>query len=524
MNKRDDILSRQYRPASGPETGENVKCEDDVSGTQKSPTSGALSTAPRTHHDTSGGGGESGARDGGGGLGQPHSSDLADQTGEPPLHVPPLKLKIERKPLSPSPALDPSPTVVGTPTGGNGQHQTSYSADSERSSGPLSLATPQANHLRPDLPISPVSTPPAPGITSTRLDYDMYESGLEPVHPDDVPSIFKRGHPSRPQSGLAKVPEEPPTHHFPPSPPPLSPTPDAENAPEVAYSQTTTHMPPPSDDTISVASTSKKSRRARMFSLADMGIRFGGKSSPKGAADGAATKIPKDLEFVFSATGSVLVFYARKDLGYLTKIAAPFRRADRFDLSERLGKDKAAPAGMSPRLVAAGDHSVAAFVVEGDTARLSHWDRTGEMCQVPFSPYPGVVPSALAVSRDDTRVVLACGREVFLYSRLYGRMCLEANLSAHSKTAQYTAPGRPIQRVNFSVDSKKLIISTQENEAGTKKPVYVSIYDCFGSREVRLDRELAPVHLNLVSGHRSKPFGSDISDALTRGHATGLRI
>ncbi|KAJ2891123.1 hypothetical protein MKZ38_000910 [Zalerion maritima] len=415
--------------------------------------------------------------------------------------VPPLK--IERKPVLASPALSTSPTMVGTPpVAGNNSRPESYGIESERSSTALSPTSPQHRLSPPVVPVSPVSTPPIQGANSSSTSL-VYESGLEVVDEASVPRRFVQQYPRRPRSGiqdggLPEVIEESSSPiQYPPSPTPISePAGEEDKGPEM-YSPHPLHTRNQSSETASITSggTAKK-KGTSIFSR----LSFGSRSSS--ASDSTPTKTPEDLEFQFSATSAVLLLYSRKGMGYLTRIPAPFHRAQRFYLGNEPGQGGMI-SGLSARLVAGGDSSVAALVVEGKSARLMHFDQWGNCCQAPFLAFPQTVPTSLAVSRDDSKIALGCGQVVHLYSRIHGRLSLEATLNCHSNALTYAPSNRRIQRVNFSMDSKKLIAATQESENPQKQPVFVCTWDCFGNKEANLDKELNPVHLSLGYGNDS---------------------
>jgi len=152
---------------------------------------------------------------------------------------------------------------------------------------------------------------------------------------------------------------------------------------------------------------------------------------------------------------------------------------------------------VSIRLVEGGTVSVAALIYEGKTLKLLWFDQLGHRAEVLVGDM-SAVPSALAVSRDDSKIALACGSVVQLYSAMHGALYLTASLPSHSTASEYPQESRRIQRLAFSVDSRKLVAATQEYMNSYKRPVYVRIWDCF-AKEARSEVELEPVWLSLVS-------------------------
>ena len=215
----------------------------------------------------------------------------------------------------------------------------------------------------------------------------------------------------------------------------------------------------------------------------------------------ALPPIPADLQFRFSAAGTSLLAWTRKD-SHITLLHRPPPYGAwaglRLDLLPAGRVDGMQPGQPSIRLVEGGTRGVACVLYEGSKLKLLWFDAAGARMEHELGDMRAV-PSALAVSRDDARVALACAGTVQLFwTGQGGGLRPLATLQAHSAAYDYPEDSRRIHRLGFSVDSQRLLAATQEYVHSHKRPVTVRIWDCFGA-DVALSRELEPVWLGLVS-------------------------
>ena len=227
-------------------------------------------------------------------------------------------------------------------------------------------------------------------------------------------------------------------------------------------------------------------------------------SKLSGKSSAARQPIPVDLQFRFSAAGTSLLLWTKKDCQGITLIYRPSPHAawagHRLHLQPSAPSPGAGPeptSAPSVRLAEGGTRGVACVVYEGYGLKLLWFDAAGRCLQHPLGDLRSV-PSALAVARDDTRVALACGGAIQLFSVAQGELRPVATLQAHSAAYEYPEDSRRIHRLGFSTDSKRLLAATQEYVNSHRRPVTVRIWDCFG-KDVSLNRELDPIWLGLVS-------------------------
>jgi hypothetical protein len=100
----------------------------------------------------------------------------------------------------------------------------------------------------------------------------------------------------------------------------------------------------------------------------------------------------------------------------------------------------------------------------------------------------------LTISPDGTFVVLGCGAKIHVFQVLDGVLQFRQRLDWPIKT--FTANTRN-QKINFSVDSKKLTVASQVSATPQKHAVHLTIWECSGS-EIRLELILDPIPLTIV--------------------------
>ncbi|KAK3352435.1 hypothetical protein B0T25DRAFT_185914 [Lasiosphaeria hispida] len=181
----------------------------------------------------------------------------------------------------------------------------------------------------------------------------------------------------------------------------------------------------------------------------------------------AAICTPVDLCFCFSAVGKNLLLWRPANPGYIIKLHSPFRDGTKLLLRRATAvpstQSSNAESGITAELVEGGEHLVAAVIFENGHWKLVCFDGQG----TPHGVYlpADLSPIALAVSRDDAKVAIGCGKTVLFYGINNGVPVTLKQLPAHSQCAT-TMPDtyrvQRLQKLNFSTDSKTLIAATQE--------------------------------------------------------------
>lgn len=109
---------------------------------------------------------------------------------------------------------------------------------------------------------------------------------------------------------------------------------------------------------------------------------------------------------------------------------------------------------------------------------------------------------ALALSPNGTMVALGCGEYSLVY-RMAGHDFLEPMKLPHSKRSSRAAIRA--QKLNFSVDSQRLVSCIQTERTSHKHDVYAAIWACSESG-ILLETELDPVELSVVRNALSIPY------------------
>ncbi|ORY18409.1 hypothetical protein BCR34DRAFT_554164 [Clohesyomyces aquaticus] len=107
----------------------------------------------------------------------------------------------------------------------------------------------------------------------------------------------------------------------------------------------------------------------------------------------------------------------------------------------------------------------------------------------------------LALAPDGANIALGCGSFTLVYR------VLNSELRGPWKLSPPTDLGNRAVRVhklNFSIDSKRLISSIQVEKNSHKHAVYVAIWTCFGA-DLTLESQLDPVSLTVVRVSASNP-------------------
>lgn len=151
------------------------------------------------------------------------------------------------------------------------------------------------------------------------------------------------------------------------------------------------------------------------------------------------------------------------------------------------------------RLVGAGNHLVVVVVNQDKHYKLYYFDQYARRVEIQLED-SSVLPTALAVSRDDSKIAICCGATVFVYEVTIHAARLMGSVPAHSRGSNLPA-NRRLQQANFSLDSTRLVTATQEYHGTEKSPyqVHVSLWRCLPLSVPVLEVELDPVVLDLVS-------------------------
>ena len=294
--------------------------------------------------------------------------------------------------------------------------------------------------------------------------------------------------------GSFPPPIRPPSRYGPVTP--ISPS--IPEYPEAREEQLAQAQRPFDPTAIISASSSVKSKKGSFFSS----MRFGAKSVSM------RPSLPVDLQFRFSAAGTNLFVWSKKEGQSITILYRPSLRGIwaglKLDLQPPMATLAMETSPPSIRLVEGGTRCVACVIYEGHEPKLLWFDAAGMRLEHSLGDMRAV-PSALAVSRDDARVALASGGTIQMFSAGQGELRLLATLQAHSAAYDYPEENKRIHRLSFSVDSKRLVAATQEYVNLHKRPVTIRIWDCVG-RDVSLNRELDPVWLSSVSHPSTYPM------------------
>ncbi|KAK3324466.1 hypothetical protein B0T19DRAFT_477361 [Cercophora scortea] len=376
-----------------------------------------------------------------------------------------------------------------------------HSSARDHSSGSWSTFSPQPS-TEPDTPASEDRPfyhegSQAPSITSQQ------RSPREPLSPAAESSYTI-------DDGLQAVhtEERKPRLPHPPHPP---------ATPEPRHYVPQPYIPSPAKTpSLSGGSATSKSK-TNILSSFGLGKRTSAKSSNRGSIEKATSiPVPEDLSFCFSAAGTSLLLWTKKTADHIVKLHWPFEDGQKLWLTTP--GEANTP---SLRLVQAGTSLVAAVAFADSKCKLFHYDQAGVRGEVVIQN-ANAVPTALAVSRDDTKIAVSCGAVVFLYNVTDGTVRLTGTPPAHSRSR--AVPGnRRLQRLNFSIDSKVLVVATQEHDEGQTYPIYVTLWRCLPeSPGLKFEAELDPVFLGL--GYGDDPGLSGIFCSIDQATFSNSRI
>ncbi|KAK4445449.1 hypothetical protein QBC34DRAFT_472342 [Podospora aff. communis PSN243] len=297
------------------------------------------------------------------------------------------------------------------------------------------------------------------------------------------------------------------------------------NLPEVDYGlvdRSHASSPRPSSPTApSIANSSRTSFRKK-FSV--FGIKFGGPKRSS-ASESLGASVPQDLQFRFSAAGTLLLLWSRRSPSHITKIPWPFQSGTLLEVHQQTDQNtirSGSGAAVSIRLVEGGTNSVAVVIVaDAKTSKLLYFDQDGHKAETAL----GLLPSAtaatcLAVSRDDAAIAVGSGAAIHLFRIVNRTPYLTHTLQPHSQCAAFSSSNSDqyrIQRVNFSPDSAFLIAATQEYAGSHKYPVHIRLFRCSASGlEPTIEHDLEPTSLSLGYGDDTGLTGIYSAVDLTR--------
>ncbi|KAK3687889.1 hypothetical protein B0T22DRAFT_489690 [Podospora appendiculata] len=367
-----------------------------------------------------------------------------------------------------------------------------YCDDTVRAQSDLDLTGGYSSYLDTQPTAPPRTTRAGKPDTPASEDRPYYHEGSQ------APSITSQQHsPRSPLSpagessytiddGLQAVEERKSRLPHPPHPPA---TPDPVHYVPQPYIPSSAKTP-----SLSGGSATSKSK-TNILSSFGLGKRTSAKVSNQGSVEKATLiPVPEDLSFCFSTAGTSLLLWTKKIADHIVKLHWPFEDGQKLSLTT---PGEASPPSL--RLVQAGTSLVAAVVFEGSKCKLFHFDQAGVRGEIVIQN-SNAVPTALAVSRDDTKIAVSCGAVVFLYNVTDGIARLIGTPPAHSRS-RTIAGNRRLQRLNFSIDSKVLVVATQEHDDGQTYPIYVTLWRFLPeSPGLKFEAELDPVNLGLGYG------------------------
>ncbi|KAK0636732.1 hypothetical protein B0T17DRAFT_651451 [Bombardia bombarda] len=301
-----------------------------------------------------------------------------------------------------------------------------------------------------------------------------------------------------------------------PTHPPQPPTPAQSDRDTWGYSNAPLQPASrhPSIDSSSGASSKKKTGRFPGFSFSrDKKTSPGSESKRSSTSEKPSPVIiPSNLSFCFTITGDTLLLWEGWSTKHIVKLPHPFNDGMRLSLysSSLTQSNVTEDSKLSVRLVEGGNKLVAAVVLEGKKWKLVYFDHQGLRRDKELPISTNVVPSALAVSRDDSKIAISCRYTVLLYDISQGEAKLIDRPAAHSgyqpRDDEKDGKTRWLQKINFSIDATFLVVATQEllkDKVTGKYPVYVSLWRWAPATDqasttpiVRLQVELDPVYID----------------------------
>ncbi|KAK4210659.1 hypothetical protein QBC37DRAFT_447781 [Rhypophila decipiens] len=309
-------------------------------------------------------------------------------------------------------------------------------------------------------------------------------------------------------SGLQVVEEQPQYHHHQPD----------HNS--LHYSSTRTSTP-----SVSEASSKEPAKKTGLFRLKKL-TSFTHHSSSSTSVDklpSSSTQrqnsIPEDLCFCFSVVGTALLLWRKRQTDHLVKLILPFSNGQKLSLRRFNSSNNI-------KLVGAGDHLVAVVVSQENKAgyELCCFDKYARRFETQLPDPGGLLPTAIAVSRDDDKMAICCGGTVLIYEMVENvGPKLAGSVPGHSRGSNLAA-NRRLQQANFSLDSTILVTATQEYHAGDKSPyqVHVRLWRWSSGSPPVLEIELDPVVLDL--GYGNDPGLSGVFCSIDHANPMNSRV
>ncbi|KAK1749479.1 hypothetical protein QBC47DRAFT_395701 [Echria macrotheca] len=208
--------------------------------------------------------------------------------------------------------------------------------------------------------------------------------------------------------------------------------------------------------------------------------------------DSPRKSLPPELDFKISATGKLLSLWDKKNFRYIVSLGnvnqdrdvyGSFRSARMFKLPEHTN-----PAMLTGSWVKAGDDIIATVVhvpTVGDPLNGSYKvlcfrssiQGDGLEGQIPWQP--NLVPKALAVSRNDLMVAVACESKVYIYQIIdHGLVPYGDALEVYDTNALQPY-GRIQQYINFSVNSDVLVVVSHMPQTESQADsVHIRLWRC----------------------------------------------
>lgn len=237
--------------------------------------------------------------------------------------------------------------------------------------------------------------------------------------------------------------------------------------------------------------------------------------------------IPEDLSFCFSAVGTALLMWRKRQTDHVARLILPFQNGQKLLLAPAsqpgsLREDR----NFSIKLVGAGN-DLAVVVASLDNKlgyMLCCFDKYARLFETHLPDPGGLLPTALAVSRDDSKIAICCGGMVLIYGMADNvGPKLVGSVPAHS-TGSNVPSNRRLQKANFSLDSTTLVTATQEYHGNVKSPyqVHVRLWRCLPDGPPVMEIELDPVVLEM--GYGNDPGLSSIFCSIDHTNPMNSRV
>ncbi|KAF2094249.1 hypothetical protein NA57DRAFT_60881 [Rhizodiscina lignyota] len=199
---------------------------------------------------------------------------------------------------------------------------------------------------------------------------------------------------------------------------------------------------------------------------------------PSASSSQSISPLPNTLAYCFSSSADRIFLWHTKDSVDLVRIDAPFQSAKSFSL---LRGDGSRDAGADVLDVAAGDRNVAVLSrYSGKSEILFLFDEHGGRHEAQPNAILGTGESkcySMSMSPKSTLIAIGWGSVVQVYKFSAGALVLQDVVRIHES---YSGGSLKYQTLNFSLDSRKLIVATQEDVGNPelKDNCHVRIWEC----------------------------------------------